>query len=206
MAANNHKVVVEEALQAPDYTYLQVTENGEEKWLAVSKTQAKEGDVLYYASGLEMKNFESKKLKRTFPTIYFVNQISEQPIVGAQKETMVSPHGKAPITPKEDIKVSPAKDGITLEKLYSNKDQYSGKSVIVKGQVVKYNAQIMGKNWVHIQDGTKAAENYDLAITTTDVVKVGDVVTFKGTISLNKDFGAGYSYAVIMEEATLEKN
>ena len=71
----------------------------------------------------------------------------------------------------------------------------------IKGQVTKFSPNIMGKNWVHIQDGTNDSGNYDLTVTTNDVVKVGDVVTFEGTIVLKKDFGAGYFYEVIMEDA-----
>jgi hypothetical protein len=61
---------------------------------------------------------------------------------------------------------------------------------------------IMGKNWIHVQDGTEAAGNYDLTVTTQGTAKVGDVVVVEGGISLNKDFGAGYKYDVIMEDAS----
>ena len=75
----------------------------------------------------------------------------------------------------------------------------------MKGQVVKVNEEIMGKNWIHIQDGSGSAADFDLTITTVEKVKVDDVVTFEGTISLSKDFGAGYFYEVIMEDAKLVK-
>ncbi len=204
--ANNHMAVVEEVLQAREYTYLRVTENDAEKWLATSKMQAKEGDTFYYVSGLEMKDFESKDLKRTFGSIFFVNALSDKPITASGSKSMASPHGTKPMVQKAKIKISPAKNGITIAELFSHQNKYSAKTVTVKGQVVKYNAEIMGKNWLHIQDGTRDANNYDLAITTGDIAKVGDVVTCTGKISLNKDFGAGYSYDVIMEDANLVKN
>ena len=59
----------------------------------------------------------------------------------------------------------------------------------------------MGRNWVHLQDGTGDADNYDLTVTTNDDASVGDVATFEGTIALKKDFGSGYFYEVIMEQA-----
>lgn len=63
----------------------------------------------------------------------------------------------------------------------------------------------MGKNWIHIQDGTKHNTSFDLTITTQNLPALNDEVTFKGTIMVNKDFGAGYFYDVIMENAVLTK-
>jgi hypothetical protein len=62
----------------------------------------------------------------------------------------------------------------------------------------------MNKNWVHLQDGTRDGDNWDLAITTQDIVKTGDIVVFEGVVALNKDFGAGYVYDVILEDAKLK--
>ena len=110
---------------------------------------------------------------------------------------------KQPAVAKEELKVTPAAGGITIAEIYAKKDSYAGKSVKIKGEVVKFNAEIMGKNWLHIQDGTKNNADFDLTITTSDVVKVGDIVTFEGVVAVNKDFGAGYSYDVIVEEGKL---
>ncbi len=203
---NTHKAIVEEVIQTSTYTYLRVKENDVEHWLAISKRVVRKDEILYYKDGLEMINFKSKELNKTFETIYFVQGISNEPILESEKEIMNSPHSKEPITQKEEISISPAENGITIAELFSKKETYSDKRVIIKGQVVKFNSQIMGKNWVHIQDGTNDENNYDLTITTNDSVNVGDVVTFEGKILLNKDFGAGYSYEVIMEEAILEAN
>ena len=106
-----------------------------------------------------------------------------------------------PTIDKKEISIAPAEGGISIGELFSNKDSYAGKTVIIKGQVTKFSASIMKRNWVHLQDGTSGDGEHDLTITTQDVVAVGDVVTFEGTITLDKDFGAGYKYAVIMEEA-----
>jgi len=104
------------------------------------------------------------------------------------------------ITEKADVKVEPCADCITIEKLFADKKSYAGKVIKVKGQVTKYNAGIMGKNWVHIQDGSEYRDNFDLTITTDVAVSVGETVTFEGKISLDKDFGYGYVYNVLMEE------
>ncbi|MFH1526888.1 MAG: hypothetical protein ABIG69_09590, partial [Bacteroidota bacterium] len=97
------------------------------------------------------------------------------------------------------------KDGITLKELFENKEKYSGKIVKVKGQSVKVNNGIMSKNWVHIQDGTKSTENYDLMVTTNESINLNDVVVFEGIIILDKDFGYGYKYDLIMEDAKVVK-
>ena len=104
------------------------------------------------------------------------------------------------ITEKKNVTVEPCADCITVAKLLSDKNSYSGKVIKIKGQVTKFNPEIMGKNWVHIQDGTNFQDGFDLTITTDARVSVGEIITFKGKIVLNKDFGYGYSYNVLMEE------
>jgi hypothetical protein len=106
-------------------------------------------------------------------------------------------------TSKEDIKLDPAQGGITIAELYSNKKSYSGKVVRINGKVTKVNTAIMGKNWIHIQDGTESGGQFDLTITSNIVPNLGDVFTFEGTIALDKDFGYGYTYPVMMEEGKI---
>ncbi len=199
-----HEVKVEEVIQTSGYTYLKVTENGTENWIAVNRQEASAGEVYYYEQALEMKNFQSKELNRTFETIYFVQGMSKEPIVAAT-EAPAKMGGKVALTMKEGISVAPAENGLSIAKLYSSRNDYAGKIIKMKGQVVKVNEEVMGKNWIHIQDGTKDGENFDLTITTLDKVAVDEVVTFEGSITLNKDFGYGYAYEVIMEDAKLMK-
>lgn len=207
LAPNIHKVLVNEVEQANVYTYLLVNENGQEYWMAIAKKEVEEGDVLYYTKSLEMKNFESKDLDKKFDKIYFVDKISERPEQMSTLVTKNNPHGQVRLPKKSDISVTPVEDGITIEKLYSDKDQYSGAQIKIRGQVVKFTPQIMGKNWVHIQDGTSYDKNFELTITTQDMVKRGDIVTFEGEITLNKDIGAGYAYELLMENGKiLEKS
>ena len=86
-----------------------------------------------------------------------------------------------------------------------NQDKYNGKKVVIKGEVVKTNFEIMNRNWFHIQDGTADGNKFDLTVTSLEKdVKVGDVITFEGKIALNKDFGYGYYYEVLMEEAIIK--
>ncbi|MBL7965594.1 MAG: SH3-like domain-containing protein [Prolixibacteraceae bacterium] len=208
-----HEVKVQEVVQTSNYTYLKVTDNGAENWIAVTRQEAAAGEVYYYDQALEMKNFKSKELDRTFETIYFVQGISKEPIsaapaqgMGGMGGNMPEGHsGKAADSQKEGISVAPAEGSISIAQLYAARNDYSAKKIKMRGQVVKVNDEVMGKNWIHIQDGTKDGENFDLTITTLDKVTVGEVVTFEGTITLKKDFGYGYFYELIMEEATLVK-
>lgn len=207
-----NQVVVDSVLQTSDYTYLKVTENDQAFWMAVNKMNASVGDKLYYANPMEMKNFKSKTLNRVFESIYFVQDVSSKPIKPDDANHMMnpmegkkSPQGKV-VTPQDpNIKVDAPEGGISIGDLFASKEKYSGKTVKIRGQVVKVNNNIMGKNWIHLQDGTKDGLNYDLTVTSTQTVNVGDVVTAEGTIALNKDFGAGYFYDVIMESAQISK-
>ena len=212
------QVKIAEVIQAQSYTYLKVTDALVENWLAVNKQDYKVGADLFvnYTTAVTMENFHSKELNRDFPSILFVSQVSdqqqsanEQPsgmgggMGGAMGAQM--PAGKKVAPVQANIKVEPIPGGITIAELYANKAKYAGKKVKIKGSVVKVNDQIMGKNWVHLQDGTKSGDDFDLTITTLATVVVNDMVTFEGVVALDKDFTAGYVYPLIVEDAELIK-
>jgi hypothetical protein len=203
---NSHEVTIEDVIQSSQYTYLKVNEDDKDYWIAISRQEVKKGGTYYIGTGLEMKNFTSKELKRTFDVIFFVQDFSDQPIPDPKTKALAAMSGKKAAEKKEGINVKPAEGGITIAELFSNKDKYAGKTIKISGEVVKFNSGIMNKCWIHIQDGTEAEGSFDLTITAKDTVKVGDVVTFEGSISLDKDFGAGYTYDVIMEDAKLLTN
>ncbi|MHC4244053.1 MAG: GW dipeptide domain-containing protein [Planctomycetota bacterium] len=201
-AANVHAVVVQEVIQANSYTYLNVKENDSTFWIAITKREMVVGETFSFAGGLKMTDFESKDLQRTFETIYFVGNITKNaPSPSTAKQSGENPHRLKPTIDKKEISIEPIEGGISIGELFSNKDSYANKTVLIKGQVTKVNRGILGSNWIHLQDGTSGSGNYDLTVTTQDEVSVGDIVTFKGLIILNKDFGAGYAYDVLMEKA-----
>ena len=103
-------------------------------------------------------------------------------------------------------KLDPPAGGLSIADVWAKSEALSGKTVVVRGTVVKYNAAIMGVNWLHLQDGSGSADDKtnDLTMTTSDNAKVGDVVTVTGTLATKKDFGAGYAYDAIIEKATLK--
>lgn len=203
LAPEAHMITAEEVLQTSNYTYVRASEDGNEYWMAIVSTDVKKGETYYWANGQEMKDFTSRELNRRFASIYFVDKFSDKVITKDPNDdiSVLSRAGKPQTKEKEGISVPKVEGGLTIAELYSQKENYKGKTVKVRGEVVKFSPDIMKKNWVHIQDGSRQGNFYDLAVTTKDTVKVGDIVTFSGTVSVNKDFGAGYRYELIMEDA-----
>lgn len=213
VAVSTNVFEVKEVIQGDSYTYLNVNENMVEKWVAVSRQDANVGDVFYYNSELEMNNFHSEEIDRTFDKIYFVSQISKTPLAQAQNSMggmmpemgeMAAHSGRVNTEEHNEISLDKSANETSIAQVFDSRNDYSGKEIEIRGVVVKINNNVMGKNWIHIQDGTSGSDgSYDLTITSQDVANVDDEVTFKGKITLNKDFGAGYFYDVIVEDAIL---
>jgi hypothetical protein len=210
-----------EVLEVQDvesYTYLRLKTSKGETWAAIMKTPMKTGDSVTLENVTVMSNFESKTLKKTFPTILFgslAGAAASAPMGGATsgKHGMGSAYPIVPAKQQLDVindeKVAKAKgaNAQTVEDVITKGAKLNGKTVLVRGKVVKFNPEIMDKNWVHLRDGSGSAEKdtNDILVTTQSKTKVGDIVTFKGIVRTDKDFGAGYSYKVLIEEATLQK-
>ena len=199
-ASGVHTVVVQEVIQGNSYTYLKVKEEDTTNWIAISKSAMEVGETISYKNPLEMKNFTSKELEQTFETIYFVGRIDKESSSSASEPASQNSHQK-PVVETKEISIEPVEGGISIIELYTNRTAYANEVVRIKGQVTKVNMGIMGKNWVHLQDGTGDAGSNDLLVTTQETVALGDIVIFEGMIALNKDFGSGYSYEVLMEDA-----
>ena len=211
-AAITVKGEVLEVKQVEKYTYLRLKTQDGETWAAVAKASVKKGAIVTVENVTVMNDFESKTLKKTFPTILFGALSSAQG--GAQQPHAIgSDFLPANTNPKNiettaDVKVSKAKgaNAKTVAEIMSKSAELKEKTVLVSGKVVKYNAGIMGKNWLHLRDGSgSAADNSnDILVTTQNPAKIGDIVTAKGIVRTNMDFGSGYSYKVLIEEATLQ--
>jgi hypothetical protein len=107
---------------------------------------------------------------------------------------------------KGKIKKATGPNAVTVGEAYRDSAKLAGNVVVVRGKVVKVTAGIMDKNWVHIQDGTENNGNYDLTCTTSGELPMKDaIVTVTGRLAVNRDFGAGYFYSVIVEDATFSK-
>ena len=197
-------VVSGEVLEVKDveiYTYLRLKTKDGEMWAAVSTAPVKVGAKVSIENATVMKNFESKSLKKTFPTIIFGSLSGAAPVAAGMPAAAVKVVDTAPI---KVAKASGA-NARTVAEVVTKAVELNGKPVRVSGKVVKYNAGIMGKNWIHLRDGTgqDADNSNDLLVTTTAEAKVGAVVTVTGVVRTNKDFGAGYSYKVLIEDAKL---
>ncbi len=201
----DHKVVVEEVIQTTSYTYLHVKENDTLKWLALPTINAKPGETYYYTGAMPMKEFESKELHRKFDEVLFLGGVTTEPMAAnGNKNGSESYARKANPEVKKEIKIETPADCITIANLFSKKEAFAGKTVKIKGQVTRYSPAIMDKNWIHIQDGTESNGKFDFVVTSSVAVKVGDIVVLEGKITLNKDFGYGYKFEAMMEEAVIK--
>jgi hypothetical protein len=220
-AAATVKGTVVERLDAPPYSYLRIKTADGESWAAVPKTEVPNGAEIVVTGAMPMAQFESKTLNRKFDVVYFgtlagaPDPAAAAPAMAPQGDTMppaamAAQHAAAAAGPSDvgSVKVAKATgaDARTVAEVYAQRAALKEKPVTIRGKVVKYNEGIMGRNWIHIRDGSgSAGKDNDLTVTTDEKAAVGDVVIVKGTVRVDKDFGAGYAYPVIVEDAKLTK-
>lgn len=202
--------VVLESRDAAGYTYLRLKTKDGETWAAINRVPVRQGAEVTLENVMVMVNFESRALKKTFPTILFATLGNAGGGASMDAQAMAKAHaGLAKPTETGDLKVPRATgaNARTVAEILTQGANLKDKPVLVRGQVVKFNPQIMGTNWVHLRDGTgsAAANTNDLLVTTQDPAKPGDIVTAKGVVRTDKDFGAGYTYKVLVEGATLQR-
>jgi len=198
---------VVETMDSGGYTYVNIENAGKKTWVAVPRTKVTVGQNISFLPGAVMNKFQSKTLDRTFESIVFSGGVIGSEGTGATGST--GEHTPPKIITNKSIKVEKASgpDAYTVAEVHEKSASLEKKSIVVKGQVVKFSPNIMGKNWIHIQDGSgdPSKGTSDLLVTTKDSAKTGDIITVKGTLYRNKDFGSGYKYAVIIEEASINK-
>jgi hypothetical protein len=227
-----------ETMDAGKYTYVRVKAASEELWAAGLKTAVKVGDTVTFSKGMEMRSFHSETLKRTFDSIYFVDELkvgsagaakqpsrpgaaaaaahgaatdgnTASPHGAAAGGKATNPHGAVSSGAAGDVDVTgiePAEGGQTVKELREQRSSLAGQDVAVRGKVVKANPGVMGKNWYHLRDGTTAGDGgNDITITSADIASVGDTVVVRGKLVTDKDFGFGYRYDVMIEDATVTR-
>ncbi len=206
---------VTETMDASNYTYVKVKTASDELWAATSTFKIAVGEKVIVPLENPMRGFHSTNLNRDFPLIYFVGHIARPgeaaPAAPAASATAPNAMPGAPgATPADDApqlieKIAAAPGGVTVGDVVSKRKTFAGKTVTVRGKVMKFNPNILGVNWIHIQDGSGVVKDgsYDVLVTSSATVKVGDVVTVTGTVALDKDFTAGYRYDVLIEKATV---
>ena len=191
---------VAEAINAGGYVYLKLEESG--IWIAANSFEVSKGDEIKYSGGMEMNAFHGKSLDRTFDSIYFVSQASLAGQEGNSNLHQAMPMKKAAPVPVGSVDVSHLKDGQTVETIFANAGTLKGQKVSINARVIKINKAIMGRNWITLQDGTGADPDNRLLATSEAEVSPGDVVVATGLVNTDIDLGYGYTYKVLLEEAT----
>jgi hypothetical protein len=192
-----------ETIDASQYTYLRLQTRDGEAWAAVPIAKVAIGDEVAVASPMWMENFRSATLNRTWPKIAFGTLGTGSP------RASTLPAGHPDLAAPDDVRpVKVAKvagaQGRTVAEVWDQRTQLKDKRVAVRGKVVKATSGVMGKNWIHLRDGTGANQTSDLTVATADSAAIGDTVLATGTVRVDRDLGAGYHYDVLIEDARLE--
>jgi len=199
---------VVETMESGGYVYMRL-EDG--VWIAANTFAVSGGDEIQYSGAMEMRDFHSKALDRTFESILFVSEAGLVSGDGAVKTSKIPPGtGPKNVQVKKSAaalapvpgEVKPLADGKTIADIYADSEELSGKVLSLNAKVVKFNKRIMGKNWITLQDGTGTEPGNKIVATSQEVVAPGDLVIVKGTLKTDVDLGRGYFYKVLLEEAT----
>ncbi len=193
------------------YDYLRVNEDGVERWVAIAQTAVHIGEIIGYDKTTVMHDFKSKTLGKTFKEIIFVNDLY-LPKESSQHLTMKSALLSSPAKPQIVQEVRVNKDFVkkpfyTVQEVHDFAKELANQTISVKATVLKVSRQIMKRDWIHLKDATgeEVTNTNDFVVTAENTsVKEGDIVVATGKISINKDFGYGYFYPVIMESATFK--
>lgn len=214
---------VAETMDSAGYTYVRLSTSSGDVWAAVSQARIEKGATLTVVGSAWMEGFESKTLNRKFDRILFGSlEGAGAPAGAAAGDAAQLPPGHPAVgggvpaghpVPGKDpdaggpIQVEKAAGGLSVAEVHAQRASLKGKTVLVRGKVVKFLAGIMDRNWLHLRDGSGSADkgDNDLTVTTRQTAVVGDVVTVKATVGVDRDFGAGYVYGVILEDAQVEK-
>ena len=196
-----------EVLDAAPYTYLRLGTREGQTWAAIPNSPVSKGAEVTIDNPMLVEKFQSKSLKRTFDRIVFGSIAG----TGATSPVdMAAAHaGVGKGTPVGSVKVEKAEgpDARTVAEVVIGKDRLKDKTVLIRGKVVKFTPQVMGRNWVHLQDGSGSASDntHDVLVTTKDKAAIWDVVLARGVVPTDKDLLSGYSYNVLIEEASVQK-
>jgi hypothetical protein len=198
-------VKVKAVEQVSNYTYLMVKGKGPAYWVVVTSTDIAIGESITYQGGNVMENFYSKELDRTFEKVLFLDGLDGSQTPSNTDAMQGTTQGSDIKTDRLETRIDAEEGTVSIAELYADPAAYEGKTIRVKGEVAKFNPNIMERNWIHLQDGTDFEGKYDLTVTSQEGFVVGQVLTVEGILALNRDFGYGYSYEVLLEKATVAK-
>jgi hypothetical protein len=191
---------VTQTMDVAQYTYLEIDTGKSLVWAAGPVTKVKVGDTVEVSNGIQMLKFHSATLDRTFDEIHLVPTIQVwSPKNGGLGGSANGGHGA---TDLQGPGVERIEGGQTVGEIIAGKTSLAGSEVAVRGKVTKMNTGIMGRNWLHLSDGTAGPEGeQDLTVNTEDIAAVGSTVVVRGTVATDRDFGSGYQYSVLIENA-----
>jgi len=193
---------VAKVVDVPGYTYVEVETGDGTVWAAAPSVSVKAGDTVSFATGMEMRDFYSKTLQREFEVIYFVDRFISNSGTTSIDDEAAAAHGRMgvqeAVAPVEGIRK--ADEGYTIAEIFARGDELSGKSIRVRGQVVKFTAGVMNTNWLRIRDGST---NQDLIVPTDSAAAVNDVVLVEGKLVINMDLGQGYLLPAVLQDADI---
>lgn len=202
-----HRIKVLEIIPASKYVYLKVKEENDQYWIATKKREINTDSTYFYREALLKTEFKSKLHDRVFDTIYFVTKLVTE-MHGAKYPPGDSSKPQISKDKKDPVEVTTLKDTDINYKIYpdisallNDPDKFDGQAVQLKGRCVKVNNNIMKKNWIHLKDGSQ--DDFDLIITTNMSAREGDIITVQALVALNKDYGAGYSYDLVLENGVI---
>ena len=210
-----HTITVKEVLPTSRYIYLNVSEGSEEYWVATRLQDVKKGEKYYFRGGLLKTNFESKEYNRIFEKVYLVSNLVSAshgvnqtlaggglPSPGESVVDNIIGSGQTPNTSSAETgAVVPREGSIKIADLVKDPKKYEGQTVQITGKCTKVNPNIMNRNWIHLQDGSQ--DDFDMVVTSNDFVHEGQVVTMRAVVGLERDFGAGYKYNLILEDGVI---
>lgn len=203
---------VAETIDVGSYVYLRLEES--DMWIAAPAMAVSEGDQVEHIGGMEMRNFYSKALDRTFESIWFIQNVRVAGVdLGQVHQGITEDQGSNLLQTPEPITVAaPApgeieklSGGKTIAEITADPATLQEQAVSLRARVIKVSANIMGKNWVTLQDGTGTAPSDKLLATSLETATVGETVTVQGVVRNDVDLGSGYRYEVLLEEATFSR-
>jgi len=197
--------IVLETMNSGGYTYVQLDRGNGKVWLAAPETEVKVGEKAAADQGMLMTDFHSGSLDRTFPEIFFVQELRVGNVADARSVGAGSMSGGPAAKAFDFSGISKAEGGYTVEEVFAEAAQLKGREIKVRGIAVKFNPQIMGRNWVHLQDGTGAEGSNDLVVTTQDTVQAGDRVLVAGKLAQDVEGSSFHKsvYKVLLEDAKI---
>jgi len=197
-----------EIKDAMGYKYLKVNEDGKELWVAIANAPVAVGDKIGYDKNTIMHDFESKTLNQKFKEIIFASDVY-LPQKVQKPQSMKEMLGLSTTAPKEEKPAKPfvKKETYTIEEVHMWRKSLEGQTITLDATVYKVSHQIMKLDWTHLGDGTGDEKKLtdDLVFTSASTaIKSGDKVTATGKVIVNKDFGFGYFYKVLIQDATFK--